>query len=415
VPPARASTAPVRAAPALRPRRPRICYVAAVQPPELRLRKDVTRALRLGHPWVYRDALVAPARGLGAGAVVALHGTGAQGYYDPDGPIAVRVLATDGVMLDADLLAARVRAAARLRAAIAPRLDSDGLRLIHGEGDRLPGLVVDRYAEVGVARFDGDAARAFYGPHLDGIGAELAEVGFPLDALHLRAGRRGAAASAETRGTLPAELTFREGRAHYEVDVRHGQKTGFFLDQRENRALVAGLAAGATVLNLFGYTGGFSVAAGLAGARAVTTVDLAGPAIDAARRNLARNGLGAGHELVVADCRAFLAEAAAAGRRWDIVVCDPPSFAPSARVLPAALAAYRELNRAAAAVVADGGLLATASCSSHVTPAAFQAVVAEALAPRAARVLAQRGAGPDHPVLPAFPEGRYLKFLLVAR
>ena len=199
-------------------------------------------------------------------------------------------------------------------------------------------------------------------------------------------------------------------------DLVAGQKTGFFLDQRENRALVASHAAGATVLNLFGYSGGFSVAAGLAGARAVTTVDLARPAIDAARRNLARNGLDRGHELVVADCRELLARAAAAGRSWDIVVCDPPSFAPSAKALPGAIAAYRDLNRAAAAVVADGGLLATASCSSHVAPAAFSVVVAEglALAGRGGRVLAARGAGPDHPVSPAFPEGRYLKLLLVA-
>jgi len=380
-------------------------------PAILRLAKDVGRAVRLGHPWIYRDALAAPpARP--PGTIVDIHdktGFLARGFFDPDGPIAVRVLARAGEAIDAPFIAARVARAAGLRAAILPRLDTDAVRLIHGEGDLLPGLVVDAYTGVGVVRCDGEAARAFYLPLIDTVAEALAGAGFPLGPMHIRSGQRGKEGHT-VRGPLPDPIVMREGAARFEVDVVHGQKTGFFLDQRENRALVASHAAGATVLNLFGYTGGFSVAAALAGARSVTTVDLARPAIDAARRKLARNGLEAGHELVVADCREFLLRAAAAGRAWDIVVCDPPSFAPSARALPAALAAYRDLNRAAAAVVTPGGLLATASCSSHVTPAAFQAVVADALP--GARTLAVRGAGPDHPVPPAFPEGRYLKFLL---
>ena len=385
-------------------------------PPVLRLAKPVGRAVRLGHPWVYRDAL-APFAPPARGTVVDVHdreGLLARGFFDGDGPIAVRVLALGGEAVDAGLIAARARRAAGLRAAIRDRIDSDAVRLIHGEGDLLPGLVLDVYGPVGVARFDGDGARAFYRPHLETVIDAVGQAGFGLGPLHLR-GRRGEPTET-VRGALPDEIVIREGPARYEVDVVHGQKTGFFLDQRENRALVAAHAAGATVLNLFGYTGGFSVAAGLAGASDVTTVDLAAPAIAAARRNLARNGLRSGHELVVADCREFLARAATEGKSWDIVVCDPPSFAPSARAVPAALAAYRDLNRAAASVVAPGGLLATASCSSHVTPAAFREVVAEALAlaVRPARLLAVRGAGPDHPVPPAFPEGRYLKFLLLA-
>ena len=377
-------------------------------PPSLRLRKPLQRAVRLGHPWIYRDALVPPKRPPPPGAVVDLHDERdaflARGFFDPDGPIALRILTRTGEPIGPALLAARAAAAAALRVAILPRLDTDAVRLLHGEGDLLPGLVLDAYAGVGVVRFDGHGARAFYRPHVEAIADALH--GFRLGPIHLR--------GEETlRGPLPDEIVIREGAARYEVDVVRGQKTGFFLDQRENRALVAAHAAGASVLNLYGYTGGFSIAAALAGAREVTTVDSARPALDAARRNLKRNGLDEGHHLVAADCREFLE---AARRSWDIVVCDPPSFAPSAKALPAALAAYRELNRAAASVVAPGGLLATASCSSHVTPAAFQAVVAEALALAGvpARIIAVRGAGPDHPVPPGFPEGRYLKFFLIA-
>jgi len=377
-------------------------------PPSLRLRKPLQRAVRLGHPWIYRDALVPPKHAPPPGTVVDLLDERgafiARGFFDADGPIAIRILTREDEPVGPALLAARAASAAGLRAAILARLDTDAVRLLHGEGDLLPGLVLDAYAGVGVVRFDGHGARAFYRPHVETIADALR--GFPLGPIHLR--------GEETlRGPLPDEIVIREGAARYEVDVVRGQKTGFFLDQRENRALVAMHAAGASVLNLFGYTGGFSIAAALAGAHDTTTVDSARPALAAARRNLRRNRLDEGHRLVAADVRELLATAR---RTWDLVVCDPPSFAPSAKALPAALAAYRELNRAAASVVAPGGLLATASCSSHVTPAAFQAIVAEALALAgiSGRILAVRGAGPDHPVPPAFPEGRYLKFLLVA-
>jgi 23S rRNA (cytosine1962-C5)-methyltransferase len=192
--------------------------------------------------------------------------------------------------------------------------------------------------------------------------------------------------------------------------VRAGQKTGFFLDQRENRRLIRRHAAGATVLNVFSYTGGFSLHALLGGAARVTSVDLAAPAMRGLERNLVLSELaGAAHEAVVADAFELLARAATQGRRWDLVIVDPPSFAPSERARPAALAAYRKLAAAALAVVEPGGRFALASCSSHVT----EADLLEAAAGLAAlRVRAITGAASDHPVLPAFPEGRYLKFLL---
>jgi 23S rRNA (cytosine1962-C5)-methyltransferase len=389
---------------------------------ELRLTKDLTAALRRGHPWVYAGALALPRRPPPGGSEVDVtdHRGAfvAHGFFDPDGPIAVRVLSRErGARLDGAFVRARVAAACAIRRAAAPMLDGDALRLVHGEADGLPGLVVDLYGDTGVVRFDGLAAEAAWAPHADAVAGAIRAAGYPLVRLWARPaeGRRGGGRALV--GDPPPPLVFvREGPARFEVDVVHGQKTGLFLDQRPGRARVGAIAAGASVLNLFSYTGGFSVMAALGGAARVTTVDLARPAIDAARRNFTHSGVDpTPHEFVAADCREFLAEAAARGRRWDVAVCDPPSFAPSEKAKAQALAAYRGLNAAVARVVAPGGLLATASCSSHVTEADFVEVVAAGCdeAGRAARIVWRAGAGPDHPVSPAFPEGRYLKFLLL--
>jgi 23S rRNA (cytosine1962-C5)-methyltransferase len=193
--------------------------------------------------------------------------------------------------------------------------------------------------------------------------------------------------------------------------VRAGQKTGFFLDQRDNRRTVRGHAAAARVLNVFSYTGGFSIHAGLGGATHVTSVDIAAPAIAALEANVALSGLAAAqHEAVAEDAFAFFARAAKRGRRWDLVIVDPPSFAPSEKARPAALAAYRKLAIAALGVVEAGGRFALASCSSHVTEADLLDI-ASGIDHTALRLRISGGAGSDHPVLPAFPEGRYLKFL----
>lgn len=385
--------------------------------PVLRLRKEIAVHLRRGQPWIYRDALEPVRAHLPAGAIVDVADRRgafvARGFWDPDAPIAVRVLARDPEeTIDEAWVRARVASACAIRRAAAAQIDSDAVRLIHGEGDFLPGLVLDAYAQTGVARFDGEGAAALWRPRIAEIVTACAEAGFPLARVW------GRPAGEVFWGDAPSHpIVVREGNARYEVDVVHGQKTGFFLDQRDNRRLVGRLAAGASVLNLFAYTGGFSVAAALGGAQRVTTVDSAAPAIEAARRNLWRNGIPLeAHELVVADAFEFLAKARREGRSWDIVVCDPPSFAPSERAKPRALSAYRRLNRDAAQVVARGGILATASCSSHVSHEEFLAAIAAGLGDvgRTGRVVEQRGAGPDHPVPPGFPEGRYLKFVLVA-
>jgi 23S rRNA (cytosine1962-C5)-methyltransferase len=199
------------------------------------------------------------------------------------------------------------------------------------------------------------------------------------------------------------------------VDLAHGQKTGAFLDQRDNRARVRELSAGRRVLNLFSYAGGFSTAAALGGATHVTSVDLAQAAHRDAERSMRANGIDAGrHAFVTADAFAFLEGAKAKGQRWDLVVSDPPSFAPSEKAKPRALSAYRKLHGAAAAVLAPGGVLCAASCSSHVTAEDFASTLDDLALGRGDLSLAGMFGPPaDHPTLAAWPEGRYLKFAVL--
>ncbi len=381
------------------------------------LRKNLTRAIRGGHPWIYRDAVTAP-EGLADGALVFVVAADrkavARGFWDARSPIAVRVLATAderdaGPDVDA-LVDARLGAALDRRLGFLDRATTDAFRWVHGEADRLPGIHVDLYGGVAVVRADGAGARAFYRDLPARLAAAAGARGLPLTAVVEREGD-GAVA---TLGALPAEeIEVRENGVRFGVDFARGQKGGLFLDQRDNRALVRTLADGRRVLNLFGYTGGFSIYAALGGARETTTVDVAAPAIAAARRNFERNGLPlAAAHLHAEDAFAFLERAAAAGTRWDLVISDPPSFAPNERTLSAALAAYTRLHRLCAAVTAPGGALCAASCSSHVGADAFLETVTAGVraAGRTFTLVALRGAAACHPSLPAFHEGDYLKF-----
>ncbi|HWN71547.1 MAG TPA: class I SAM-dependent rRNA methyltransferase [Haliangium sp.] len=395
--------------------------------PVVVLAKDLRQRIQEGHPWLYDRALARLPPDLAPGALVRVaHGSQpvAVGFADPGSPIAVRVLSFDpGDPLDHAWAAARAEQAARCRLAD-PRLAGlDALRIVHGENDAMPGLVIDVYRDTGVVVFDGAASAAFWLPRMDAVWHGLTSAGLALARLWARPVRatQDADAAGDRRvGRLlrgdepPAQILIDEGGARFEVDVRAGQKTGFFLDQRHNRQLVRELAAGAEVLNLFAYTGGFSVHAALGGARRVTSVDIARPAIEAAQRNFGHSGLrAADHVFAVEDAFAYLERAGARGERFDIVIVDPPSFAPSERARPRALRAYGKLDRLALDVVAPGGWLVSASCSSHVTGADMTAVLATAAAGagRRVRVVDVRGADRDHPVLPAFPEGSYLQAL----
>jgi 23S rRNA (cytosine1962-C5)-methyltransferase len=397
----------------------------------IRLAKPLERSIRAGHPWIYRDALQLQGRGKGlrsptiggtksgppsTGSAVDIIGADgkfvARGLYDATSPIAVRVATLDPRQpLDAAFVRARVRSALRARRGLFDPSATNAFRWLNGEGDFLPGVVVDLYGPVAVLRLDGDAARAWR----DWVVAAVVDDGAALGVTHVYERSRGGKGEPLHGGAPPASVEIREHGVRFAVDVVRGQKTGFFLDQRDNRRAIRPFCAGVDVVNLFGYTGGFSVHAALAGARRVTTVDIAAAALADARENFARNGLdAAAHAFDAEDAFDWLERAAADGRRYGVVVSDPPSFAPSEKALQKALGAYRDLHARALTVVDEGGLLAAASCSSHVTLDAFVGTLRDASVKtgRRLRLLELRGQPPDHPTPPAFPEGRYLKFVL---
>ncbi len=386
--------------------------------PARRRRGDqAARAIRwrvaAGHPWVYDRALAPVPQRVAPGEVVTLfddRGPLAAALADPQSPIRARILDLDpDAACDGAWARRRVEAAAARRARDPLLVGCTGQRLVHGEADGCPGLVVDWYAGTAVIVFDGPAATAFWRARLTDVLVGLERGGVELAHVWVRGDRRDRGHAEAVRGDPPAEIVIAEDEARFAVDVRAGQKTGFFLDQRENRRTVRRHAAGISVLNVFSYTGGFSLHAALGGATRVTSVDLAAPAIAALEHNLELSGLPtATHERVAIDAFEFFDQAKARGTRWDLVIVDPPSFAPSERARPAALRAYERLASAALAVVEPGGRFALASCSSHVTEADLLAATSRS----DLRVRLSAGAASDHPVLPAFPEGRYLKFLL---
>jgi 23S rRNA (cytosine1962-C5)-methyltransferase len=331
------------------------------------------------------------------------------------GPIAVRVLSTrPKERIDIAFLRSRLADAFSLRAAARPA-DTDAYRLVHGEGDRVPGFVCDRYGDYAVLKLDGAAAEAWRERWIEAVEPLLRELG--IQGALLRRSRKQAAASELAFGQAPPEeVRIAEHGMTLLANLREGQKTGLFLDHRESRARVRDLAKQRTVLNLYGYTGGFSVAAGLGGATHVTTVDLAKPAIELSERTWLENGLAATqHEAVASDVPDWLRAANATARKFDLIVADPPNFAPNQAALEQALESYCALHAACLAMVSPSGLYLAASCSSHVRATDFLDTIREG-ARRARKVVAileQTGAPFDHPRLLAFPEGDYLKVALL--
>jgi len=391
----------------------------------LELQRGLGRHLRAGHPWVFRKAVEKLPR-IPPGSVVDLTEGGkfvARGYFDPLSPIAVRVLTRDvRESIDGDFFRRRVRSAWDLRERLLDRTDTDSFRLVHGESDGLPGVVADLYG--------GTVVLKLYSAGLTPVRGMLVDALRALPGVRGVLGRdqaQGEEGDEEQPGSAPgARLLWGEEPAdpvvilergvRFGVDVRRGQKTGFFLDQRENRALVRRLSRGASVLNCFSFSGGFSVNAALGGAARVFSVDQDADAIALARENFSRNSLDPNaHDFLAADVFTLLSSFLEEGRRFDVVILDPPAFAKSQRAVEAAIDGYASLNRQAIEVVAPGGLLVTASCSARVTPEAFEGAVKEAGFKVGVdlTLVEERYQPPDHPIRLQFPEGRYLKFLVL--
>lgn len=380
----------------------------------VKLSRALERTIAHGHPWVYRDALerfnAAP------GSVLTLLDRRgrflARGLAEA-GPIGMRVFTTRDEPLDDTWLQGRLERALALRAQVIPP-ETDAYRLVHGEGDGLPGLVVDRYAGFATFRLDGRAIETWRHRVVACAQPRLAALG--IENLLAKRGRGEDKHVEVLAGRAPeGTLEVREHGMVLPVDLVRGQKTGLFLDHRGSRRTVRELAAGHDVLNLYAYTGGFSIAAGLGGARRVTTVDVAPGAVELARAGWLANGLDArAHDAQATDARSFLEEAAGRGRAWTLIVADPPSFAPNEASKAKALRAYKAMHRGVLEVLAPGGLYLAASCSSHVDREAFEGTLREAAhgGRRSLQILGRWGAGPDHPVRLGFPEGDYLTVTL---
>lgn len=390
--------------------------------PEITIDPTLRARLQQGHPWVYRNHVSGGER-LRSGQWVRVRcgGWAAFGLWDARSPIAVRVFSRQAAP-DAAWIAERVWEAWDLRGHIRDAAPAtSAYRWLYGEGDGLPGLVADRYGDYAVIHTYAESVQAI--APLVANALRTIDPGLRGVALHQRPQDDDEEGQVEAApglrplwGELPPEdLVIQEHGLFFKADLWRGQKTGLFLDQRENRRTVEALAGGLSVLNCFAYTGGFSLYALRGGAAEVTSVDVGRGLDEAAAENLALNGLDLRrHQFITEDCFGLLDAYVKAGRRFQMVILDPPSFARTKGNAHAALRAYVRLNALAMRCVEPGGLLVTSSCTSQVGPEPFRAMLADAAtaAQRRAQIIHEAGQPADHPVPAAFPEGRYLKFIV---
>jgi 23S rRNA (cytosine1962-C5)-methyltransferase len=369
------------------------------------------------HPWLFSGA-VARAEGDGAdGHAEVLDASGrplARGAYSPDSQIVARLWSFDGRAPDASLFRERFDSARRLREQILPP-ETTGYRAVNSEGDRCPGVLLDVYGEAAVLELT-TAGTGAWRPELEAAAREI----FAPHRLLVResAAVHDSRARPEIRNPKPEIVPFTENGLKFLADLGAGQKTGFFLDQRDNRARLRALARGRSILNLFSYSGAFSVAALAGGASRAVDVDSSSAALALAKENRRANGLAAPEEeFVAADVFDDLRRRVAAREEFDVVVCDPPAFAKKRSDLDGAARGYKDVNRLAMSLVAPEGWLLTCSCSGLVDADLFQKIVfsasVDARAPFA--MSARQGAGADHPVSLDCPEGEYLKGLWLRR
>jgi 23S rRNA (cytosine1962-C5)-methyltransferase len=383
------------------------------------LKRGRANPLWHGHPWVYSGAIERVEGPLAPGdAVEVCDFEGrfiGRGLANPRSQIRVRMVTFRDETIDAALIARRVQEAAALRARLglpSPSGDTDAYRLINSEGDALPGLVVDVYGDTAAVQFTALGMKRLEVEVFDALAVlpgvrtlvEVAAGGF--------AQVEGFASGTRVvRGPAVERVACRENGVALEVEPLHGQKTGMFLDQRDNRALVGRLARGARMLDVYTYAGGFALAALHGGARSATCVDSSARALERAKHHAEMNHV----QLEAVEADAFRYLETVTPKSFDLVVVDPPKFARAKKDLDAALKGYTRLNTLAMTACADGALLASCSCSQLVDAEMFERMLAAAArdAGRRVQILEVRSQGPDHPVPPAFPEGRYLKFVLV--
>ena len=384
------------------------------------LRPRRARPLFAGHPWAFAQSIARVDGEPGPGDEVSVFSHEgafvARGLFNPASAIRVRLYRWDDGPLDDAFWASRIESAVRLRRDVL-KLDAPdaAYRLVFSEGDALSGLTVDRYGPCLVALFSSLALHRRRDAILAALGELTGATGILARPDRAVAKEEGLdVGDVRIVGDLPESIAVVENGLSYKVDVLHGQKTGFYCDQRENRRAVARFCEGKRVLDLFSFTGGFAHnPAKHGGAASVLAVDSSAPALATAAENAGLNGVG-NVVFEQGDVPKVHERLQSAGERFDVVVCDPPKYAGHARDLAPALGAYARLNRAAVGVLAPGGVLATCSCSGLVDRAAFRDVLASVAehARVPVQILEQRGQGPDHPVAASCPETDYLKCLI---
>ena len=389
----------------------------------IRLRAGKERSLQRRHPWIFESAI---AKGGGdSGETVRVDSAEGQflgwAAFSPQSKIRARVWSFDeSQRIDASFFIAACVASTRARARF--DIQSDGCRLVHGESDGLPGLIVDRYGDTMVAQFTSAGVEKWKDVIADAL---LAATG--LTKLYERsdASSRALEGLPEVTGWLrgegPTDLVLREHDWKLALSIADGHKTGFYLDQRDSRKKFADFTRRLQfqrVLNCYCYTGGFTVAALAGGAAHVTSIDSSGPAIEKAAANVALNGFDAARTTFMdADVNASLRRFLDQGQTFDAIVLDPPKFAPTVAHAERAARAYKDINRLALKLLEPGGVLFTYSCSGGISADLFHKIVAGAGSDAGVDgfITDRMGGAPDHPMTIAFPEGEYLKGLVVIR
>ncbi|HEX7029753.1 MAG TPA: class I SAM-dependent rRNA methyltransferase [Gammaproteobacteria bacterium] len=385
------------------------------QLPPLILKKGEDRRLRAGHLWIFSnevDVKRTPLTAFEPGALARVEAAGGRplglAYVNPHSLISARLLTHGKSLPDFDaLLRGRIRTALALRERL---FDAPYYRLVFGESDLLPGLVVDRFGDVLVVQIATAGMEARRDAIIDALRAEIAPRGIAIqNHLPMRELEGLTTGDMEVIGELPETLKVIENGLEFAVDLSSGQKTGWFFDQRDNRARLARYVKGARVLDLFSYAGGWGVTAAKAGADAVTCVDSSAAALAMAKKNAELNGVNI--ETREADAFRALAEFREAGEKFDVVIVDPPAFIKRRKDFKAGLAGYQRLNQAALQVTANDGILVSCSCSHHLGEQDLLNVIQRSArhVDRYAQLLEWGHQSVDHPEHPAIPETRYLK------